>query len=72
MLECLPYVPITQGLRIGVAVISYNGQVRFGITGDHDTVPELAWFCERVEAEITELRQRAESAGRPARRPPTG
>ena len=72
MLECLPYVPITQGLRIGVAVISYNGQVRFGITGDHDTVPELAWFCTRIEAGIAELRQRAESAGRPTPRPPTG
>ena len=72
MLECLPYVPITQGLRIGVAVISYNGQVRFGITGDHDTVPELAWFCKRIEAGIAELRQRAESAGCRAPRPPAG
>jgi diacylglycerol O-acyltransferase len=72
MLECLPYVPITQGIRIGVAVISYNGQLRFGVTGDHDTVPEMAWFCRRIEAGITELRQRAQAAGRPVPRPPTG
>ena len=37
MLEYLPFVPLSQGVRIGVAILSYNGKVRFGVTGDYDT-----------------------------------
>lgn len=59
LLEYLPYVPLSQGARIGVAIISYNDQVRFGVTGDYDTVPEVAWFGTRIEAAITELADRA-------------
>ena len=68
MLEVLPCVPITQGLRIGVAVMSYNGQLCFGTTGDYDTVPEVAWFCERIEAGIAELCERTRQA---RHRPPS-
>ena len=59
MVEYLPYVPLSQGVRVGVAILSYNGQVRFGVTGDYDTVPEVPWFCTRVEACIAELSERA-------------
>jgi diacylglycerol O-acyltransferase / wax synthase len=55
MVEYLPFVPLSQGLRIGVAILSYNGQVRFGVTSDYDTVPEVDWFCGRIEAGIAEL-----------------
>jgi diacylglycerol O-acyltransferase len=55
MVEYLPFVPLSQGLRIGVAILSYNGKVRFGVTGDYDTVPEVDWFCRRIEAGIAEL-----------------
>jgi len=60
MVEYLPFVPLAQGVRIGVAILSYNGQVRFGVTGDYDTVPEVAWFCSRIEACIGELTERAQ------------
>jgi diacylglycerol O-acyltransferase len=71
MLEYLPFVPLSQGVRIGVAILSYNGKVRFGVTGDFDTVPEVAWFCERIEAHVAELVEQSELAefaaeGRPA------
>ena len=58
LVEYLPYVPLSQGVRIG-AILSYNGQVRFGVTGDYDTVPEISWFCSRIEACIAELSERA-------------
>ena len=61
MVEYLPYVPLSQGVRIGVAILSYNGQVRFGVTGDYDTMPEVDWFCRRIEAGIAELTERARS-----------
>jgi diacylglycerol O-acyltransferase / wax synthase len=59
MIEYLPFVPLSQGLRVGVAILSYNGQVRFGVTADYDTVPEIDWFCTRIEAGIAELTERA-------------
>ena len=68
MVEYLPFVPLSQGVRLGVAILSYNGQVRFGVTGDYDTVPEVDWFCRRIEAGIAELTKRlglATSASRP-------
>ena len=61
MLEYLPFVPISQGVRIGVSILSYNGKVRFGVTGDYDTVPEVEWFCRRIEAGVAKL---AELRGR--------
>jgi diacylglycerol O-acyltransferase len=60
MLEYLPFVPLAHGVRLGVAILSYNGQMRFGVTGDYDTVPEVEWFCHRIEANIAELAERAE------------
>jgi WS/DGAT/MGAT family acyltransferase len=65
LLEYLPFVPISQGVRIGIAILSYNGQVRFGVTGDYDTMPEVAWFCSRIEACVAELAERA-SIDKPA------
>ena len=61
MLEYLPFVPLSQGVRIGVAILSYNGRLAFGVTGDYDTVPEVEWFCRRIEAGIAELRSCAEA-----------
>ena len=59
MLEYLPFVPLSQGVRIGIAILSYNGNVCFGVTGDYDTVPEVSWFCGRIEASIAELVEQA-------------
>ena len=55
MVAYLPFVPLSQGVRIGVAILSYNGQVSFGVTGDYDTVPEVEWFCRRIEYVSAEL-----------------
>ena len=35
MLEYLPFAPISHGLRVGTAILSYNGNVFFGVTGDY-------------------------------------
>jgi WS/DGAT/MGAT family acyltransferase len=59
MLEYLPFVPLSQGVRIGVAILSYNGNVCFGVTGDYDAVPEVSWFCGQIEASIAELVEQA-------------
>ncbi|CAB4860058.1 unannotated protein [freshwater metagenome] len=59
MLEYLPFVPIAEGVRIGVAIMSYNGRITFGVTGDDGTAPDVHRMAERIEAEIVNLRDRA-------------
>jgi diacylglycerol O-acyltransferase len=55
MLEYLPYVPLAQGVRTGVAILSYNRRVTFGITGDWDTVPDIDVLAKGIEEAIREL-----------------
>jgi diacylglycerol O-acyltransferase / wax synthase len=55
MLLWSPYVPITQGARIGSAVLSYNGMLAFGITADYDSVHSLEIFVQAVEADLAAL-----------------
>jgi len=63
MLEYLPFVPLGEGLRIGVAILSYNGQITFGITGDYDEAPEVHFMAKHIEAEIRSLREQADREG---------
>ncbi|MFE7741308.1 WS/DGAT domain-containing protein [Nocardia sp. NPDC057455] len=58
--ELLPATPIAMRLRTAIAVLSYAGQLTFGITGDFDTTPDIAVLAEGIEREIRRLRQRAE------------
>ncbi len=59
MLEHLPYVPISHGLRVGTAILSYNGNLAFGVTGDLDSVPEVAIVAAGIAAGIDQLLERA-------------
>lgn len=65
MVAYLPFVPLAQGVRIGVAIMSYNGAVSFGVTGDYDSVPDLEPFCRSIETGIGELDRLATRALRP-------
>jgi diacylglycerol O-acyltransferase / wax synthase len=40
MLEWHPYVPISQGVRVSTAILSYAGRLGFGVTSDYDTFPD--------------------------------
>jgi diacylglycerol O-acyltransferase len=55
----LPFVPLSEGLRIGVAILSYNGHLTFGITGDYDTASDVRFMADQLEAEVAGLRVRA-------------
>ena len=65
MVAYQPFVPIGQGVRIGVAILSYDGGVSFGVTGDYDTVPDVARLCRSIEAGSTTRTVRL--AARPGR-----
>lgn len=59
VVELLPYVPIAVRLRLGVAVMSYDQQLAFGVTGDYDGVPDLDELCEGIESDLDELHKAA-------------
>ena len=62
MIAYLPFVPLAQGVRIGVAIMSYDGGVSFGVTGDYDTVPDLDLFCRSIETGISNLHRLSRQA----------
>jgi WS/DGAT/MGAT family acyltransferase len=64
MLEYLPFVPLGPGVRIGVAILSYNGHLRFGITGDYDTAPDIDVLAGGIDAAVKTLLRSARSRHR--------
>ncbi len=70
MLEAVPYVPIANQVRIGTAIFSYDGALKFGVTGDYDSAPDIRVLCDGIETGMAELVKAARSAagdGAPAR-----
>jgi diacylglycerol O-acyltransferase / wax synthase len=69
MLETFPMVPLAKNQALGIALLSYNGHINFGIVGDYDLLWDLDELAGDVQASLAEL---AEAAGvelsAPARR----
>lgn len=59
MREYRPYVPISHGLRVGTAILSYNGRLFFGVTGDFPTTPDVGVLADEAAAGIVELEELA-------------
>jgi diacylglycerol O-acyltransferase len=55
MLEYFPFVPIAGHVRIGVAIVSYDGGLNYGVTGDYETAPDIGVLCDGIEDGIAEL-----------------
>jgi diacylglycerol O-acyltransferase len=53
--ELLPYVPIADRVRIGVAIFSYRDALIFGLTGDYDTTSDLQVLADGIAASLGEL-----------------
>jgi diacylglycerol O-acyltransferase len=60
MIDPFPMVPLAKGQGLGVALLSYNGRINFGLVGDYDLLWDLDDFADDVRASLTEL---AEAAG---------
>jgi diacylglycerol O-acyltransferase len=56
MLAYYPYVPLSHGVRVGTAILSYNGQLAFGITGDYDAAPDVDVLAAAIPVGFEELR----------------
>jgi diacylglycerol O-acyltransferase len=61
MRDYYPFVPIALGIRLGVAILSYDGRLYFGVTGDHDTAPDVGVLASGIDAGMQELVAAAEA-----------
>ncbi len=57
--EVLPLVPLFAGHTVGIAVVSYAGQVVFGINADRAAVPDLDVLADGIERSLAELAPQA-------------
>jgi diacylglycerol O-acyltransferase / wax synthase len=63
-----PQVPLTRNTALGIAILSYDGALDFGLLGDYDAMPDLDRLAADVEGAIDELATAAgASAGQPKR-----
>ena len=69
MLHWYPYVPIGGELALNCAILSYNGTVYFGFSGDAHITPDLGRFEKLLQSSFTELRDAA-GIKPPQKRPP--
>jgi diacylglycerol O-acyltransferase len=60
-----PLVPLVLNTALGIAVLSYDGRVFFGLLGDYDAMADLDAFAGDLEGAIMEL---SAAAGVPAAR----
>jgi diacylglycerol O-acyltransferase len=56
MLHCYPYVPVGGELAVNCAILSYNGTVYFGFSGDVHAAPDLRRLEKLLMTSFTELR----------------
>lgn len=61
-LALYPQLPLFENQGLGVAVMSYMGQVHFGLIGDWDVVPDLPAFARAIDASFAELREAVKEA----------
>lgn len=57
MLEYRPFVPIMHGMRLNTAILTYNGKMCFGVTGDYNTGDDADQLANGAVAAIDELYQ---------------
>ncbi len=56
MVEVLPLVPLAARHAVGIAVLSYNGEVVLGLSADRDTTPDLDVLADGIREGFEELR----------------
>ena len=59
MVRVVPLVPIFTGHAVGVAVVSYDGGVSFGLNADRDSVPDLEIMRDGIQLALAELQHAA-------------
>ncbi len=55
VLEAFPYVNLVDNLAMIIAVISYDGQLNFGVSADRSAVPDVDLVARRIGEAFVEL-----------------
>ena len=50
-----PMVPLAENTALGIAIMSYNGQLNFGLTADYDALADVETLAEELRSSIDEL-----------------
>jgi hypothetical protein len=64
-----PLVPLAENTALGIAVVSYNGKMNFGLNADFDALPDVEALADDLRKAIDEL---ASAAGIGVARPRFG
>ena len=65
-----PMVPLAENQALGIAIMSYDGQLDFGLNADYDGLPDVEGLADDLRASIAELVEAAGPTTGPARRGP--
>ncbi len=65
-----PVVPLAQRQALGIAVLSYDGHMGFGLLGDYDALPDLEEIATNLRWAVAALCRAAGVRPRTARRAP--
>lgn len=57
MVSCYPYVPIGSEMGMNCAVLSYDGNVYFGFSGDSHAIPDQKFMEEFVRASFEKMQK---------------
>jgi diacylglycerol O-acyltransferase / wax synthase len=60
MIDPFPMVPLAKNQALGIALLSYDGRINFGLVGDYDLLWDLDEFALELEQALSEL---ADAAG---------
>jgi WS/DGAT/MGAT family acyltransferase len=55
MVDVFPMVPLAPGQALGVAIMSYNGRINFGLLGDYDALYDLDELAEDFGDSLADL-----------------
>jgi diacylglycerol O-acyltransferase / wax synthase len=72
MRDVFPVAFLPKDHALAIAIMSYNGQVNFGLLGDYDAVPDLDRIAEGIDASLAELVAIARRRGTPPPKPLNG
>jgi diacylglycerol O-acyltransferase / wax synthase len=59
LVDCFPMIPLARNQGLGVAILSYNRRLNFGLVGDYDVMFDLQDFAEDVMLSLGELAEAA-------------
>jgi WS/DGAT/MGAT family acyltransferase len=50
-----PMVPLAKNTALGIAIMSYNGQLNFGLSGDYDALSDIGLLADALRDSIEEI-----------------